>query len=55
MDYHSNAADHLVWILIPADTKARLRRVLNRLGITNDYLFPDLNHLADEIFRTGRV
>ena len=40
MEDHSNAPDHLVWILIPADAKARLRRVLNHLGITNDYLFP---------------
>ena len=45
----SNRESFLQRIEIPAKLKPSLRGVLNFLGIRESYLFPDLEHLANEL------
>ena len=46
---HDNAEGHLAWFRVPAALKPGLLAELRLLGVTDDYLFPDLEHLAQEV------
>jgi hypothetical protein len=37
------------WLLVPADSKALIRRQLRTLGVSLHTLFPDLEHLASDL------
>jgi hypothetical protein len=49
LDELPNAEDFLMKIEIPKDVKRYFRGVLKLFGITESYLFPDLEHLAKEV------
>jgi len=49
MDEHNDAGKFLVRINIPSSAKERLKQSLDLLRITEDQLFPDLEHLASEL------
>lgn len=36
-------------IIIPKDIKHELRQYLRMMGITEDYIYPDLEHIAGAI------
>ena len=47
-----NAGNYLVKLEISSGQKPILKKYLNSFGITESFLFPDLEHLANEIKRT---
>ena len=51
LNHVSNAGTFLVKLDIPAEHKPKIRADLLNLGITESFLFPDLEHLARDIKR----
>lgn len=49
LDKHSNAKDFLVKIIIPKEAKLYFKTVLDMFMIAESHLFPDLEHLANEV------
>lgn len=52
LNSYENSTKYLHKFKIPADRKSRIKKDLNRIGITESYLFPSLEHLAKELSDT---
>jgi len=55
MNEHDDAVDFLIRMDIPSSAKKPLTRSLRLLRISEDLLFPDLEHLARELVKTRFV
>jgi hypothetical protein len=49
LEEYERSLDFLFKVKVPAERKAHIRRWLGRLGIKESYLFPDLEHLAQDV------
>lgn len=52
MDKLNGADQFLQKLVVPASAKPKIRRVLEQIGIRESSLFPDLEHLANDVIKT---